>query len=194
MWAYKHLRIILPVNGISRADNPTCDVLAGFSKEIEFVKRTLLALPFALLTATAAMAADPIEKQVQVIATVPTAAFYVEPVGGGWMNDPQELPWNSFQSSFGTIDKQLQVKSTVGPISAYLMSPAIISDGANSIDLDVKVAGTTLKPTSTEVVGAAQASAGAIVGFQVAAAANNATYTPGSYQGLISMVFETAAP
>lgn len=159
------------------------------------MKRTLLALPFALLTTTAAWAADPIEKQVQVIATVPTGQFYVEPVGGGWMNDPQELPWNSFQSKFGTIDKQLQVKSTVGPIAAYLMSPAVISDGANAIDLDIKVAGKSLSTTSAEVVAATEAGAGAVVGFQVAAK-DSATgnFAPGSYQGLVSMVFETAAP
>lgn len=159
------------------------------------MKRMLLALPLALLTLGTAHAADPIEKQVQVIATVPTAAFYVEPVGGSWMNDPQELPWNSFQSAFGTIDKQLQVKSTVGPISAYLLSPAVISDGANNIDLDVKVAGTSLVTTSTEVISASQAAPGATVGFQIAAKEPaTGTFTPGSYQGLVSMVFETAAP
>jgi len=170
-------------------------VLAGFFKEIEFVKRILLALPLALLSATAALAADPIEKQVQVIATVPTAAFYVEPVGGGWMNDPQELPWNSFQGAFGTIDKQLQVKSTVGDISAYLVSPAIISSGANAIGLEVKVAGTALSTTAATVVPAAQANAGATVGFQVAAVPpTTGSFVPGDYQGLVSMVFETAAP
>lgn len=159
------------------------------------MKRMLLALPLALLTMGSAFAADPIEKQVQVIATVPTAAFYVEPVGGGWMNDPQELPWNSFQSRFDTIDKQLQVKSTVGPISAYLLSPAVISDGANNIDLDVKVAGTSLDTASAEVISASQAAPGATVGFQIAAKAPiTGAFIPGSYQGLVSMVFETAAP
>jgi len=159
------------------------------------VKRILLALPLALLGATCALAADPIEKQVQVIATVPTATFYVEPVGGGWMNDPQELPWNSFQSAFGTINKQLQVKSTVGAIAAYLMSPAVISDGANSIGLDVKVAGKSLGTASAEVVNAADANAGSVVGFQIAAKApGTGSFVPGNYQGLVSMVFETAAP
>ena len=159
------------------------------------MKRILLALPLALMTATTALAADPIEKQVQVIATVPTAAFYVEPVGGSWMNDPQELVWNSFQSSFETIDKQLQVKSTVGAISAYLLSPAVISSGADAIDLDVKVAGTSLSTTAAEVVNAAQAAPGSTVGFQIAAKApSTGNFVPGSYQGLVSMIFETAAP
>ncbi|MEW9682097.1 CS1 type fimbrial major subunit [Pseudomonas sp. TE50-2] len=159
------------------------------------MKALFVALPLALLVAGSAMAADPVEKQVQVIATVPTAAFFVEPVGGNWMNDPQELMWNSNQQSFSTIDKQLQVKSTIGPIAAYLLSPAVISSGADGIDLDVKVAGTSLTTTSSEVISEAQANAGAVVGFQIAALpASSGSYVPGSYQGLVSMVFETAAP
>ncbi len=164
------------------------------NKEIEFVKRILLALPLALLSATSALAADPIEKQVQVIATVPTGQFYVEPVGD-WINDPQELQWNSFQSSFGTIDKQLQVKSSVGPITAYMPSPPVISSGADSISLDVKVGGTSLSTTAAEVVSAAQALPGHTVSLQIAAKQpGSGAFTPGNYQGLVSMVFETAAP
>ena len=53
------------------------------------MKRSLLALPLTLLFAGAAFAVDPIEKQVQIVAQVPTDAFFVEPVGGNWMNDPQ---------------------------------------------------------------------------------------------------------
>ena len=159
------------------------------------MKRLLMALPLALFTATAAHAADPIEKQVQVIATVPTGAFYVEPVGGNWMNDPQELQWNSFQGRFDNIDKQLQVKSTIGPIAAYLLSPAVISSGAESIDLDVQIAGTSLTTASAEVVDQAKANGGATVGFQISAKpAASGAYAPGNYQGLVSMVFETAAP
>jgi len=158
------------------------------------VKHILLALPLALLSATSALAADPIEKQVQVIATVPTGQFYVEPVGN-WINDPQELPWNSFQSSFGTIDKQLQVKSSIGPISAFMPSPAIISSGAESIGLDVKVAGTSLSTTAVEVVSGAQALPGQTIALQIAAKQpGSGTFVPGTYQGLVSMVFETAAP
>lgn len=159
------------------------------------MKRTLLALPLALLTTTCAFAADPIEKQVQVTAQVPTAAFYVEPVGGNWMNDPQEMAWNSFRGELDPIRKELQVKSTVGPISAYLISPATIASGTNNIGLDVSVGDTLLTTTSAEVVTAAQAAPGAIIGFKVAAqAASGAGYAPGNYQGLVSMMFETAAP
>nr|WP_305777805.1 CS1 type fimbrial major subunit [Pseudomonas sp. Hg5Tf] len=155
----------------------------------------LLALPLALLSVGSAYAVDPIEKQVQITAQVPTDAFYVEPVGGNWMNDPQEMAWNSFRSELQPIRKQLQVKSTIGPISAYLLSPAVVASGSDSIGLDVKVADTVLTTTTAEVVSAAQAAPGAVIGFEVAAqAAGAGGYEPGNYQGLVSMMFETAAP
>ncbi|MFB4391074.1 MULTISPECIES: CS1 type fimbrial major subunit [unclassified Pseudomonas] len=156
------------------------------------MKRLFMALPLALFTATAAHAADPIEKQVQVTAQVPTDSFYIEPVGGNWMNDPQELQWNSFRGELQPIRKQLQVRSTVGPIAAYLLSPATITSGANSIGLDVKVANEILTTTSAEVVSGPQASPGTVIGFEIAAQAAPSTgYIPGNYQGLVSMMFET---
>ncbi|GLO14062.1 adhesin [Pseudomonas putida] len=159
------------------------------------MNRSLLALPLTLLFAGAAFAVDPIEKQVQIVAQVPTDAFFVEPVGGNWMNDPQEMAWNSYQQKLDPIRKELQVKSTVGPISAYLVSPAVIASGTHNIGLDVTVGDTVLQTTPAEVVSAAQAASGATVGFNVAAQAAPSTgYEPGNYQGLVSMIFETAAP
>ncbi|KXG81415.1 MULTISPECIES: CS1 type fimbrial major subunit [Pseudomonas] len=159
------------------------------------MNRTLLALPLAMFFAGSAFAVDPIEKQVQVTAQVPTDAFFVEPVGGNWMNDPQEMAWNSYQAKLDPIRKQLQVKSTVGPITAYLVSPAVIASGTENIGLDVKVGDTVLQTTPAEVVSATQAAPGAIIGFEVAAQPAPASgYVPGNYQGLVSMIFETAAP
>lgn len=159
------------------------------------MKKIFLALPLALLASTSAFALDPIEKQVQVTAQIPTESFYVEPVGGNWMNDPQELAWNSFRGELQPVRKQLQVKSTTGPISAYLLSPAIITSGSNNIGLNIKVADTVLSTASAEVVTAAQAAPGTVVGFEIAAQdAGAGGYVPGNYQGVVGMMFETPAP
>ncbi|MFV3328344.1 CS1 type fimbrial major subunit [Pseudomonas sp. NY15372] len=160
------------------------------------MKAVYLAIPFLALTAGAAVANDTIEKQVVVTATVPTDKFYVEPVGGNWMNEPQDMAWNSFQGTLEPIRKQLQAKSTLGPISAHLLYPAQISSGVDAIPLNVKVGTTLLSTTSTEVIGKDQAGAGVVVDFEVAAAplAGGGDYKPGNYQGLVSMMFETPAP
>ncbi|MDZ5602073.1 CS1 type fimbrial major subunit [Pseudomonas sp. RP23018S] len=158
------------------------------------MKRTLLALPLALSFASAAFAApDPIEKQVQVTAVVPTAAFYVEPVGSDWMNDPQELPWNPTRATFGEIRHQVQAKSTVGSISGYLLNAPVLTSGLDTIDLNVKVGATDLDITPNEILTAAQALPGAVMDFVITAKnPANGSFTPGNYQGLVSMMFETA--
>lgn len=159
------------------------------------MKSLFKALPLAVLFAGAAHAADPIEKQVLVTAVVPTAAFYVEPVGSDWMNDPQDLPWNPTKSAFGEIRHQLQAKSTIGPITGYLTSPAVVTSGLDAIDLNVRVGTTDLTTTSTEILTSAQATPGALMDFVITAKAPaGGSFTPGSYQGLVNMMFETAAP
>lgn len=159
------------------------------------MKSLFKALPLVLLAAGAVQAADPIEKQVLVTAVVPTAAFYVEPIGSDWMNDAQELPWNPVKSTFGEIRHQLQAKSTIGPITGYLLNSPVITSGLDSIDLNIKVGTTDLTTTSTEILTAAQATPGAVMDFVVTAKTPTAgAYTPGNYQGLVNMMFETAAP
>jgi hypothetical protein len=161
------------------------------------MKTALFVLPLALAFAANAYAVDPIEKQVTVTATIPTEAFFVEPVGGNWMNDPQDMNWNSYQQTLQPIRKQLQVKSTTGAISAYLLHPAVMTGGAGNIGLDVSVNGTPLKLTPDPVVPAPQAAAGATVEFLIAAQAANTAdgkYLPGNYQGVINMMFETVTP
>jgi len=158
------------------------------------VKAFMLALPFVALVAGPAMAGDPIEKQVLITATVPTANFYVEPVGGNWMNDPQEMAWNSFQGNLTPVRKQLQAKSTIGPITAHLLSLAVVSSGLDAIDLDVKIGTTILTTSAAEILTDVEAAPGAIVDFEVAAQVPAGGYKPGNYQGLVSMMFETAAP
>lgn len=158
------------------------------------MKALMLALPFAALVAGPAMAEDPIEKQVLITATVPTANFYVEPVGGNWMNDPQDMAWNSFQGTLTPVRKQLQAKSTIGPITAHLLSPAAVSSGLNAINLDVKIGDTVLTTSAAEILSHAQATPGAIIDFEVSPQVPAGGYEPGNYQGLVSMMFETAAP
>lgn len=158
------------------------------------MKYSALALPLALMMAAGlAQAAEPIEKQVDVRLIVPTENFYVEPVGN-WMNEVQEMPWNSFQQRPQPIRQQLQARSTTGPISAYLLNPATITSGADSIGLDVSVAGKALSLTSTEVIASEQAAPGTIVSFEVAAQSpGSGGYVPGNYLGVINMMFETSA-
>ncbi|MGP9800815.1 CS1 type fimbrial major subunit [Rheinheimera sp. NSM] len=155
-------------------------------------KLTLSAL--ALLMSSAALA-EPIEHQVTVTATVPTEAFYVTPAGGNWMNDPQDLGYNSATGQLNSVTRQLDMRSTSGAISAHLLgSPNIIS-GSDRIDLTINVNGVALSTTSGVVLAATEAAAGDRVNFQIVPeTAPTGGFEPGSYTGIISMVFETPDP
>lgn len=153
-------------------------------------KLTLMAL--ARIASTQAMATDPIEKQVTVSATIPTTAFYVEPYGSNWMNDVQDMGYNAINDSLMPVNKQLMAKSTVGPIEALLLNDATISNGADSIALVVSIAGVPLNTTAKPIV--TDATAQKILDFKVDATKPAAGFKPGTYQGVVNMMFQTKAP
>lgn len=160
------------------------------------MKKFITLAPLALLLASAsALAVDPIAHQMTVTATVPTDDFYVTPTGGGnWMNDPQNLDYDSQTKTLAPLSRQLDMKSTTGPITAKLTSPVEISNGtpAQNIGLSVLVNNVALTTTSSEVLSGALATTGRTVPFQIrAAAAPSGGYAAGTYTGLVGMLFET---
>ena len=156
--------------------------------------KKLSIIPALLLASNTLMAAERIEHTVTVTAQIPTDKFYVQPVGD-WMNTPQKLTFNPFSQQLDPLTKQLEMKSTLGPIKGYLVYPATMASSKESIGLTVKVAGTALTTTSQDLLNQADASAGKQVGLEIIpAAAPTGGYKPGNYQGIVSMMFESEAP
>ncbi|MEH8207447.1 MULTISPECIES: CS1 type fimbrial major subunit [Aeromonas] len=150
--------------------------------------------PALLLASSTLMAAEKVEHTVTVTAQIPTDKFYVQPVGD-WMNTPQKLTFNPFNQKLDPLAKQLEMKSTLGPIKGYLVYPATIASGKESIGLTVKVAGVALTTTSAELLTQADANTGKQVGLEIIpAVAPSGGYKPGNYQGIVSMMFESEAP
>ncbi|MGN4997900.1 CS1 type fimbrial major subunit [Aeromonas sp. 61P] len=150
--------------------------------------------PALLLVSGTLMSAERVEHTVTVTAQIPTDKFYVQPVGD-WMNTPQKLTFNPFSQKLDPLAKQLEMKSTLGPIKGYLVYPATMASGKESIDLTVKVAGTALTTASQDLLNQADASTGKQVGLEIIpATAPTGGYKPGNYQGIVSMMFESEAP
>ena len=150
--------------------------------------------PALLLASSTLMAAEKVEHTVTVTAQIPTDKFYVQPVGD-WMNTPQKLTFNPFNQKLDPLAKQLEMKSTLGPIKGYLVYPATMASGKDSIGLTVKVGGVALPPTSAELLTQADANTGKQVGLEIIpAVAPSGGYKPGNYQGIVSMMFESEAP
>ncbi|MBD8475765.1 adhesin [Pseudomonas sp. CFBP 8770] len=159
------------------------------------MKPSILALPLAMLFAGVAMADQRIDHTVTVTATVPTDKFIVEPLGGNWMNEPQNMSFKPVDGTLEPIRKQLTMKSTSGAITAKLMNTPTMTSGTNSIGLNVKVGSQALSTTSEIVANVADAAAGTVVDFLVTAGGKpSAGYAPGAYQGTVNLVFETPDP
>ncbi|ENO3977955.1 CS1 type fimbrial major subunit [Aeromonas veronii] len=156
--------------------------------------KMLSLFPALLLASGSLIAAERIEHTVTVTAQIPTENFYVQPVGD-WMNTPQKLAFNSFNNKLEPLAKQLDMKSTIGPIKGYLLYPSTIISGKESIGVTVKVAGVELTTSSKDLLNQADANTGKKVGFEIIpAAAPAGGYKPGNYQGIVSMMFESEAP
>ena len=156
--------------------------------------KMLSLFPALFLAIFSLMAAERIEHTVTVTAQIPTDKFYVQPVGD-WMSTPQKLAFNPFSQQLDPLAKQLEMKSTLGPIKGYLVYPATMASGKESIGLTVKVGGVALTTTSTELLTQADANTGKQVGLEIIpAVAPNGGYKPGNYQGIVSMMFESEAP
>lgn len=156
--------------------------------------KKLSIIPALLLASNTLMAAERVEHTVTVTAQIPTENFYVQPVGD-WMSTPQKLTFNPFNQQLEPLAKQLEMKSTLGPIKGYLVYPATMASGKESIGLTVKVGGVALTTTSAELLTQADANTGKQVGLEIiAAVAPSGGYKPGNYQGIVSMMFESEAP
>jgi len=156
--------------------------------------KKLSIIPVLLLASNTLMAAERVEHTVTVTAQIPTDKFYVQPVGD-WMSTPQKLTFNPFNQQLDPLAKQLEMKSTLGPIKGYLVYPATMASGKESIGLTVKVGGVALTTTSAELLTQADANTGKQVGLEIIpAVAPSGGYKPGNYQGIVSMMFESEAP
>ncbi|WP_312328593.1 CS1 type fimbrial major subunit [Stenotrophomonas sp.] len=164
------------------------------------LKSTVLAAAAALiLTPAAAMAAtEQFPIQVTVEATVPSSTgLQISPVGD-WAGQTQQMRWNIATQSLAPIQQQVDMKSGLGAINAYLTTEAMLTSAGNAIDLAVNVAGQELKVgagNAVEVATSTEAAASKRAAVAITAAAPTGDgYVHGTYQGNVFMMFESGTP
>lgn len=164
------------------------------------VKTSLLAGAAALiLTPAAAMAAtEQFPLQVTVEAVVPSATgLQISPVGD-WAGQTQAMRWNIATQRLDPIQQQVDMKSGLGAITAYLTSDALLTSAGNAIDLTVNVAGRPLQvgaANAVEVATPVEAAASKRASVAIVAAdAGDDGYAHGNYQGNVFMMFESGTP
>lgn len=162
------------------------------------IKHTLLASLAATLLSPAIALAEQHNLQVSVEAQVPSPdGLQISPVGD-WAGVTQRMNWNIATQTLDPIQRQLNMKSGLGEIKAYLTDAALLTSGANSIEMNVSVHGKalTVGPTTPAVILTdVEAAAGRQVDVRIAAAAAPVGgYVAGTYQGNVFMMFESVAP
>ena len=155
---------------------------------------------FATLGATQASAADPVEIQVQLVASGPSIAFYVVPAEIGWIGVPQRMEWTPdpvLGGKLSTLRKAFDVKNSSGAIAARLTDStgAYLSDGTGMIPLEVHFNNKELnQAASQEVISATEAAAGKRVDLTIAAVETGSPIPPGEYTGIVNMTFDAVPP
>lgn len=161
------------------------------------IKTCIIAAAIAAACFTGTAAAETQTLSVNIEAQVPSATgLQLSPVGN-WSNITQTLNWDITTQSLQPFQQQLGMKSGLGKITAHLANAAVLTGGAETIDLTVSVGGTDLAigPTNkVDVATAIEAAAGKNAAVRIAPSAPVGGYKQGTYQGVVNMVFESAAP
>ncbi|MCU1733031.1 MULTISPECIES: fimbrial protein [unclassified Pseudomonas] len=159
------------------------------------MKYSAFALPLALMLAAGTVsAAEPINKQVKLVGTIPTEFFNVID-SGNWWGKNHELSWVEGEG-FALFKQRLIFVSTVGAVTAHLTLPAqLTNDKDDVIAMRLRVAGKTLSTLPQEVASAEEMLTGKpfMVDFDLSAD-STAMPAPGDYSGVFGMMFETKAP
>jgi hypothetical protein len=151
-----------------------------------------------LLACSTAAFALPTSLDFDVSAQIPTNEFHVI-ADGGWNNTKVLLAWDPTSKVLNPQSRVLDMKNTaVGKgIEAYLVSaPELIgTDVANNIGLDITVNTEKLGVGSANkkvVMNDTESTAGKRVNLVVGPSAG-AIFTPGNYDGTVSMMFDSEA-
>lgn len=161
------------------------------------VKSCVIAAAVAALCFAGTAAAETQTLSVNIEAQVPSATgLQLSPVGN-WSNVTQTLNWDLVNQTLLPFQQQLGMKSGLGKITAHLANAAVLTGGAETIALEVFVAGTVLgvgPANSVDVATVQEAAAGKNAAVRIAPTTPVGGYKQGTYQGVVNMVFESSAP
>jgi hypothetical protein len=108
---------------------------------------TVLALCLSVVPLASTVAA-PVEQSLKFSAAVPADEFKIEP-GTPWpaAGVVTEFKYNKVNNQFTRYANSLTITSSGHDVTAKIQSPAVLSDGTNTIAVAVQIAGTRLSTT-----------------------------------------------
>ncbi|MDQ0979314.1 CS1 type fimbrial major subunit [Pseudomonas synxantha] len=130
----------------------------------------------------------------QVSVKVPTSDFFVLPVNPGFLEQEQVMHYNLVTGRLTPLREHFDVKNALGGLNARLGFEPTLSNGRDSILLDVTFNGQPLSLEQTLVVADAEARAGKRVPLVIAAQEPDGEYAPGHYYGSVQIIFDAQQP
>lgn len=130
----------------------------------------------------------------QVSVKVPTSDFYVLPVNPGFLEREQIMSWNPVNETLSTLREHFDVKNVLGAVDAYLAYEPMLSNGGDTIALQVTFNQQVLGLSAQRVVEAPEAKPGKRVLLEIAALKPDAGYAPGQYFGNVQIIFDALRP
>ena len=161
-----------------------------------FKKVAMSAPVLALAFVSSAALAVPQTHNIQVFADIPSSDFYVQPVNHDTVAMPQQLLWNNTTSKLEGISRDFKAKSSVATgtapaIKATLMDPAVMSSGAEDIQLNVRFNNVALTLGSeVDVIAAGSATSEIIAPLSIAPVDPAGGYKEGNYTGNVRVMFD----
>ncbi|WLH85920.1 CS1 type fimbrial major subunit [Pseudomonas sp. FP2338] len=152
----------------------------------------LLCGGLALLSFSAIAARE--EAVFHVSVKVPTNDFYVLAVNPGFVEREQVMSYNTVTGQLSALREHFDVKNARGGIQARLSYVPVLSNGPNSIALNVTFNGHPLDLDATLVVPEDEARAGKRVPLVIAAVQPEDGFVPGDYFGSVQIMFDALSP
>lgn len=153
------------------------------------------AISLAIFGSSLAFAANQQSYAINLKAEIPSDVFHVIPVDSGWINQTQTMEYDIATAKLQTFEKQFQYKNTTGGIQATLMNingngtPAL-SNGTDSIPLNVEFNGVQLSSSAVTVVDNQAAQAGGRTMLRISQADSAPLTVDGSFTGQVALMFE----
>lgn len=144
----------------------------------------------ALVALPLGIQATPINQTIDVVATVPSEAFYVKPQTG-WPSSPVQLTYDPVRQGFDTYRLALQVKNTYANVSAALAFDPILTEESSASTLPLSVAMGARSLGVAPVVVHTQSPDEAVYALTITSRQLNPAI--GNYSGAVSLVFDAVA-
>ena len=154
-------------------------------------------LLLSLISSGSLKAAITLKKDFVLVMQLPRTNFIVTtPDSDPWLGKPQRMEWDISRRQFHPLHKQLLIQSSVGAVSARLLNTPQLSNGAESIGLNVKLNQVELTLRSRPLLSATEAIKQNLVQLSINTKprSDGRPYFPGTYTGIVTLLLESSAP